>query len=264
MVDKDVVGAVIPAVILAGGTNSAEMEAATGVKNRALVELAPGKTMLSFVIDAVKGSQLVSDLLVVGDVPSSPDYTSIATTTSFLGNLISGTKAAPESANKVLIVTSDIPFITSVAVDDFLKQALDSGADFCYPIIPMETYRKTFGSMKRTTLKTAKGEFTGGNIMLLSRSYVTDHSKTIDDAYAARKDILKLGGMLGWGLLLKVVLSQLIVPKILSVAALEAGVSHLLGHGATARAIVTEHASLGTDVDKPDDVKAAKVLLAAL
>jgi len=46
----------------------------------------------------------------------------------------------------------------------------------------------------------------------------------------------------------------------LSLQHLEAGVSRLIGNGATAKAIVTPYAEIGTDVDKPEDVAAAEAV----
>jgi hypothetical protein len=159
---------------------------------------------------------------------------------------------------KILAITSDAPFIDSKAVDSFLADATAANADFCYPIIPMDIYNLEFADAKRTTLKLRDGVFTGGNMMLLSSEYVRKNRDAVMAAYAARKDVLGLGKMLGWGLLFKIILSQTISPKLLSVAELEAGVSRLLGEGAVAKAIVTQHASIGADVDKPDDVLFAR------
>jgi 2-phospho-L-lactate guanylyltransferase (CobY/MobA/RfbA family) len=261
MANTDDMNKKIPAVVLAGGINDQAMRDATGVENRAMVELAPGKTMLDFVLGAVKGAPSITNVVVVGDIPDSPDYTRLPSSLSFLENLIQGIQSLPPEIDRALIVTSDIPFISSEAIDDFVIRALAADADLCYPIIPMEIYRKEFAALKRTTLKLSEGEFTGGNIMLMSCDYIKNHQETILQAYGARKDVLKLGSMLGWGLLLRIIVSQIIAPKSLDIASLENGVSNVLGHGAKAKAVITQFASLGTDVDKPNDVIEAKRIL---
>jgi GTP:adenosylcobinamide-phosphate guanylyltransferase len=251
----------IPAVILAGGLNDDAMRAATGVENRAMVELTSGRTMLEYVVSAVTMAETVGQVVVVGDVPLQDGCTGIPSASSFLQNLINGVGTLPADTKELLVITSDIPFISPAAIEDFLQKALESHGDFCYPIIPMSIYRKQFKGMKRTTLKLRDGEFTGGNIMLVSASYVKDHQQTILAAYAARKDVAKLGRMLGWGLLFRVILSQTISRNLLDVRSLEKGVSKLLGFGAIATAIITEYASLGTDVDKLEDVAEARRIL---
>ena len=134
-----------------------------------------------------------------------------------------------------------------------------TGADFCYPIIPIAVCQAQFPQMQRTTLKVREGTFTGGNLMLLNRRAVADASG--DDparlrgpqaAPAARRDAgLGAAGpdRAGAG----------VSPGLLPVATLEAGVSRLLG--CRAAAVVTQFAEIGTDVDKPEDVAAARAML---
>ena len=87
---------------------------------------------------------------------------------------------------------------------------------------------------------------------------LTNNRELIMRVYAARKDVLALGRMLGWGLLMRIIVSQLAFPRLLSVAELEVGVARLLGPDAIVKAVVTQYASIGTDVDKPDDVEFAR------
>ena len=255
----------VDAVVLAGGKNSAEMQAATGVENRALVRLG-ARTMLEHVVAALRGASCLDRIFVVGDVPESADYERLDAGTTLVDNLLAGLQAScgsarpsPPGGKPVLAVTSDIPFLTSAAVQDFVEQAAKTGADFCYPIIPFASCQARFPQMRRTTLKVREGTFTGGNLMLLHPRAVLEHRETILRAYAARKRPMQLGGMLGWGLLARIALAQTVSPSLISVEALAAGVSHVLG--CRAAAVVTEFAEIGTDVDKPGDVEAARALL---
>ena len=255
------------AVVLAGGKNSAEMQAATGVENRALVRLGD-RTMLEYVIAALREASCIGRIFVVGDVPENTGYERLAPGATLVDNLFAGLRASEEAPRPpiqggperpVLAVTSDIPFLTAAAVEDFVGRAAATGADFCYPIIPIDVCLARFPQMRRTTLKVREGTFTGGNVMLLNPRIVIEHRGTILRAYAARKRPLQLGRMLGWGLLARIALAQAFRPGILSVPMLEAAVSRVLGCRATA--VVTELAEIGTDVDKPEDVAAARALL---
>ncbi|MDR3709086.1 MAG: nucleotidyltransferase family protein [Capsulimonadaceae bacterium] len=249
----------IKAIVLAGGKNSDEMRQATGVSNRALVELAPDRTMLDFVMGALRQAKSIAEIYVVGDVPATPETTPVAPGSSMLDNILLGIAAAkPMPGQPVLVVTSDIPFITSAAVDDFVVRANAAPVDFGYPIIPMDAYNREFAGMKRTTLKLREGRFTGGNMVLLSPDRLVKNKDLVMKAYAARKDVLALGRMLGWGLLVRIVLSQVAFPGLLTIAQLETGIGRLMGAGSVARAVITEFASIGTDVDKPDDVAYAR------
>lgn len=251
----------IDAIVLAGGKSSPEMVAATGVENRALVELLPGKTMLDLILDALRGASSVGDIRVVGNVGEITGVEIVAPGETLVENLMRGLTASHSQADRALLVSADIPFITSEAVDDFASLASESGADLCYPIIPMDDYRRQFAGMRRTTLDIAEGSFTGGNIMLVTPQRILANRSNIERSYAARKDVFALGKMLGPVFLMQIILSRIGFPKVLKLAALEDAVSRLLGPGARARGIVTRHPSIGTDVDKPDDVVFARQYL---
>ncbi len=256
----------LTAIILAGGKAKPPFAEKFGVTNRAMVNLAGDKTMLDFVVDAVAGAVCVGQIFVIGDVAVTPVAGQIAPTIlpsgkSLIDNIIIGLNTAKTpSEDRVLLVSADIPFVTSQAIDDYSKSALASEADFCYPIIPMDDYRRQYAQMKRTTLKVREGEFTGGNVMLMRAAVLKDHPEPIHAAYAARKSPFALGGLLGWGLLLKIVASQVAFPNLITIPELEKGVGRVLGN-CIARAIVTKHASIGTDIDKPDDVAIARQIL---
>ena len=193
------------------------------MENRALVRLGE-RTMLEYVIAALRGASCIDRIFVVGDVPESNGYFSVPSPgrQRLVQNLFAALMAVQEvsrsaptksSGQPALVVTSDIPFLTASAVEDFVEQALASEADFCYPIIPIAVCLAKFPQMQRTTLKVQEGTFTGGNLMLLNPAVVTEHRETILRAYAARKRPLQLGGMLGWGLLTRIAMAQTALPR---------------------------------------------------
>lgn len=251
-------------VVLAGGRNSAAMESATGATNRAMIEL-DGETMLSRVVNALCAAEMASDIFVVGDVPADRRYAVVAGGETLLENLFAGLRAANADGKEcpTLVSTSDIPFLTAASVDFFLRESLAARGDFCYPIIPIALCRDHFPEMKRTTLKLREGVFTGGNMMVLNAKFLFAHEATITRAFAARKSVFKIGRMLGYGLLARIIAAQVIAPRLLTVPSLEAGVSRLIGGGCLARAIVTPYAEVGTDIDHPEDIAVANRVLAA-
>ncbi len=247
------------AVVLAGGRNSEAMRAATGVDNRALARLG-GRTMLAYVVEALQAARGIGRVFVVGEVPPGEGYQVLAPGETLLDNLLAGLSAAGQERH-FLAVTSDIPFLTPEAVDDFTARAAATGADFCYPIIPLAVCREQYPQMRRTSLKVREGVFTGGNLLLLDPGVVREHQGEILGAYAARKRPLRLARMLGLALTLRTLLGQTVSPRFVSIPDLEAGVSRLLG--CRAAAVVTQYAEIGTDVDSPEDVAAARALLFA-
>jgi CTP:molybdopterin cytidylyltransferase MocA len=250
----------INAVVLAGGKASDEITALTGVTNRALLPLGD-HTMLDYVVDALAGASVVERICVVGDVPSSSRFVTVTDQGSLFDNLLAGLMAA--GGAHVLVATADIPFITAESIEDFVRAALARDADIAYPIVTLDSCRKRFADMKRTSARLKEGVFTGGNIMMLRTEFVRAHPERIRQAYASRKDILRLGALLGPGVLMRLLVSQTIAPSVLTLPIVEAAVARVLGDGARVAAIITDYPEIGTDIDKPEDIEIARRLMAA-
>ncbi len=246
------------AVVLAGGKNSAQMAEITGTKNRALTPLGTG-TMLDYVVAALQEAPSVGQIFVVGDVPQSEAYTPLPAKDTLLENLLAGLDAAG-AGERVLVSTSDIPFITAKALEDFTARALATGADLCCSYVPLAVCRQKYPELKRTAVKLSEGRFTLGNIMLVSPQLLRQRQAAITAAYAARKSPVAVAHLLGGGLLLRLLGAQLLLPSLLPVRTLEEAVSRVLGGRAVG--ICSAYAEIGTDVDKPEDVALARRLLA--
>ncbi len=245
-------------VVLAGGKNSPEMAAATGTENRALTPIG-SRAMLDYVVSALCEAPSVGKIFVVGTVPQSECYFQIAGRETLLENLLAGLEAAG-GAEQILVSTSDIPFLTPEAAEDFVVRASARGADLCCSYLPLAVCTRKYPDMKRTAVKLAEGQFTLGNMMLVNPKFLQANQEAITAAYAARKSPVQVAKLLGPGLLGRLLGAQMIAPALLSVAGLEAAVSRVLG--GTAAGICSAYAEVGTDVDKPDDVAIARRLLA--
>ena len=244
----------IDAVVLAGGKNTPKMMEAAGVENRALTPIGT-RTMLDYVVSALNFAPSVGRIFVVGDVPESSLYTAVPGQNTLLENLLAGL-AAMGDQERVLVSTSDIPFLTPAALEDFISRAAATGADLCCSYVPLAACTQKYPEMKRTAIRLAEGRFTLGNVMLVHPRFLVQHQETIAEAYAARKSPSQLARLLGVGLLARLLGAQFLLPGLLSVEALEAAVSRVLG-GAQAVGICSAYAEIGTDVDKPEDIAAA-------
>jgi 2-phospho-L-lactate guanylyltransferase (CobY/MobA/RfbA family) len=200
---------------------------------------------------------IIATFVVVGDSqldPAIDGISRIEETDSFLGNIKAGILAVG-GKGKVLIVTSDIPLLKAEMVDDFIEKALATGADLCYPIISKEDNDARFPEMKRTFAKLKDGTFTGGNFMLLDAEFLLRNESIVNEVYEARKKPLKLAGLLGWGLLIRLLLKRATISQA------EKSASRML-HGEL-KAVITRYPEIGADVDKPGDITAAEGYLAA-
>lgn len=248
----------LPAVVLAGGRSKPELEALTGQSSRALVKV-HGKTMLRHIVDALRASEHIPALTVVGAMPASADYALLPDGGDFVTNVFNGV-AAYADAPFVLITSSDLPFLTGENVAAFVREAQaraqETDADIIYPIVPVAACYAQFPNVRRTSLKLREGEFTGGNMMLVRPNALLPLRQQLAEAYAARKSPLRLAAMLGPGMILRLILSQKLAPGLLTLPFLEEHVSRLIG--ATARALICAYPEIATDLDRPADFAAAE------
>lgn len=241
----------VPAVVLAGGRASAELAEAGGSEHRALAEI-HGRPMAAYVVSALRGTRSVGEIVVVGP-PECGQLDAnrlIPSDAGIVGNVLAGLEAC--DAPVALIITADIPLVTPEAIEEFVAAGLASGAAFCYGAVPRTAYQRQLPQLKRTWVRLREGVFTGGNLALVRREAVAPARQLLTTAVEARKRPWKLIGLLGWRALVLGV-------RRLSLRDIEARAAQLLG--GPCAILITEHASLGADVDKPADLAAAREIL---
>ncbi|HEV2471893.1 MAG TPA: NTP transferase domain-containing protein [Chthonomonadales bacterium] len=248
----------IPRVVLAGGAAKPDLQAATGQSVRALVEVG-GKTLLQTILQAV--SEDDAPVAVVGNVPPQGRSHSIPDSGDFVTNVTSGLTHF-RSAPFVLLATSDLPFITSAAVVDFVERAVSTAGSgqtaMVWPIVEVAKCYQRYPGVKRTALKLREGEFTGGNLMLVRPEAILEKQSQIADAYASRKSPLRIAALLGMGTVLRLAISQIVMPSAMGLRYLEQRVSALLGAGA--RAVISPYPEIATDLDRASDFAAVSYL----
>lgn len=236
-------------VILAGGRCDEELRKASGAEFRAEIEVY-GKTLVRTVLDAA--SPLGEPILVGG--PDGLGAQQIAAGDNFCGSLRNGLEQV--KTESFLLVTVDLPCLTTAALRDFLKRC-DTQAGLNYPIVRAEDCERRFPGMKRTTLKLREGVFTGGNVALMRTEMMHRAMPVMERAYSLRKKPLRLAREVGLGLLGSVMLGQ-VWPHLLPAAKLEAAVGKFLGVGV--RGVITEYAELGADLDSAEQYEAFRRL----
>lgn len=244
----------VGAVVLAGGKADAAFQAAAGVANRALAEIG-GRAMAQYVLNALDAAQTITRVVLVGDAQLAglgPVTERVEPAGDLFANIERGLRASTGCA-AVLLVTADIPFLTAEAVDAFVREGLASGAALCYPAIPRAANEAAFPEMRRTYVTVREGTLTGGNTLLVRPDVLLSQAAITREAYAMRKKPLQLARLLGPVVILK------FLTRTLRIADAEAAATRILG--APVRILITPHASLGADVDKPADLAAARARL---
>lgn len=234
----------VTAVVLAGGDSTDPLAAHFGVPSKSFVPV-NGRPLADWVLSALSGSSAVDRIVWLGELPAGLNSTPAAVLPS--GRLFSdsvalglGAGLALAPGSRLLICTGDLPWLTAEGVDDFISR---SAAALNYPVIPGEVALKAFPDQKRTFVRLRQGQFTGGNLALLEPAVVPDLLLLTDRFFRARKNPLALSSLVGLGTLIDLLRGRADLPV------LEERVSRLLGH--EVRAVVSEFAGLGADVDRP-------------
>jgi hypothetical protein len=252
-------GANVPLDLVAASPQSREAPPAQSESPLSRSAGRGGRVSESFAFGPVREIRRV---LVAGDVPPPPGCFPVAGGGSLVDTLINGVAALASSETQLILITADLPFLTPEAVADFVERAEQvQPADIVFSIVPAAVCAERFPTMRRTTLRIREGEFTLGGLSRISPGFVRDREAVIREAYARRKDKVRLAAMLGPGLMLRFALAQ-ILPRALTIPYLEREVGRLLG-GARARAVISPFAGVGVDVDKPEDVEIARAELSA-
>ncbi len=242
------------AVVLGGGDPGDAFAAAHSVDVKPLITVA-GRPMGEWVLRALNDSQRVERVAYVGPLQGEMgDLVSVRVTDrgTLIANLEAGVAALrlPGSApqRRVLVVTADIPMLSGGDVREVLDQAPTAG--LVYPIVEKSVCEAAYPGVKRTYARLKDGTFTGGNLFLLDPALIGKFLPRLRAVLDARKQPLKLAGLVGPGFLVKMLLGQL------RIAELEVRVSRILG--VEARALITGRAAVGTDVDKDADLALAE------
>jgi GTP:adenosylcobinamide-phosphate guanylyltransferase len=242
------------AVVLGGGDPGDPFAAAHGVPVKALIPVR-GEPMALHVLRALRASGCVSRVAYVGPTTPAMDLLIDERVTdhgTLLSNLEAGVEALASAGltpgERVLVATADIPLVTPEGLAEVLRAA-PADAALVYPVVRREDCERAFPGVKRTYARVRDGSFTGGNVFLLDPRLVGQFLPRLREVLAARKAPLRLAGLIG-----PVVLLRLLTRR-LTVAELEARVSAILG--VPARALITAHAAVGSDVDKEADLRLA-------
>jgi molybdopterin-guanine dinucleotide biosynthesis protein A len=245
-------GKTVEVVILAGsGKKGSAFAAGQGAPHTALLEIG-GKSILARMLEAFGSAPEVSRIIVVADPPVRealpPGIVALEAGGTISRNLATGLGAARE---EWLIVTpADIPFLSAEMIAVFLQEGFASGGELVYPIVERRDYEARFPGGKRTYAALRGGTFTGGNLVLAKSSLMRNLLPLVENLFEKRKNPFALAGIFGYGFILKLLFHGL------TLSGLEARASELAKGKVVA--LPTKLAELAFDIDKPEDLEAAR------
>lgn len=243
------------AILPAGGKIDPDFAKIAGVEYKALIDFG-GKTLLGIAIDAMKESGVVRSTVVIGpeEVRNHPDAQQATfcleqgktgPENMFLGlNKLLEQKEPPK---KVLLVNTDLPFLTAKTVADFIARCPDR--DICVPLIRWSDFDKHFPGTEATFVKLRDDSWTTGAVFLLEVEAMKRAKPHIDRVFENRKSKTGMAKLLGPVFVLKMLTKRLTLPDV------EAKIVSILG--CTAAAITDSPPELHLDIDFLDDYEYA-------
>jgi len=250
------------AVILAGGApDKADplLEYAQAQK-KPLIKIA-GKEMVRYVAEAAAGSSRVERTFVVGLSPEDGvefalpvEY--VEATGDMLDNVVAGMERVMEvdpGVERVVIISADIPLLTTEMVDYFIDTCLETDHDLYYTVVEKSTIEARFPGSRRSFVPLRGGSFAGGDINMTKVSAIQTNLPLARQAMGFRKNVWQQVRLLGFGTLTKFAFRRL------SITDAERVASRALG--CRGRAIITPYPEMGMDVDKPHQLDIVRAIL---
>jgi len=240
------------AIVTAGGIPQPEdpLYEYTQGESKALLDIA-GKPMVQWVLDALSDAERIQNVVVIGleansGVTCTKPLTFIPNQGGMLANIRAGIDKTVEinpQADHVLIVSSDIPAVTSEMIDWTIDTTMETQDDLYYGVITREVMEKRYPGSKRSYIKLKDTDICGGDMNVVRASIAHGRDDLWNGLIEQRKNALKQASIIGFDTLFLILLRRL---------TLEAAVPRVCKKlGLSGRAIVCPYAEVGMDVDKP-------------
>jgi molybdopterin-guanine dinucleotide biosynthesis protein A len=247
------------AILPAGGKIGPELAKRAGVDVKALIEF-KGSTILASTVAAIEASGLVGRMVVIGgsevqEAAKSLVDTVLPEASTGPENILKGLKyllAASNPPQKVFVVTTDLPFLSSEIIVKFIGQC-PNDRDICVPLVNREDWNRAYPNSTATFATIKDGSWTTGCAYLVDVDALQKSMPRIEEVFRNRKSVFKMARMLGPSFLFKFLTRSLVVEDV------ERKLVSMLGcSGAAIRNAPTE---LAFDIDDVDDYEYALSLV---
>ncbi len=252
------------AVVTAGGIPQPDelLYPLTLGKPKALLEIG-GKPMVQWVLDALSGAKQVENVVLIGlteasGVTCTKPLIYLPNRISMIENILAGINKVLEihpAATRVLMVSSDLPAITSEMVDWEVETTLPTDVDLCYTVVKREVVEARYPGSKRTYARLKDMEVCGGDLNVLRTSVISMNPEIWERLIASRKNPIKQAAIIGFDTLFVMAFRMLTMDQ-----AVNKVTSRLK---MTGRAVVCPYAEIAMDVDKPIQLEMIRADLAS-
>jgi len=166
-------------------------------------------------------------------------------------NILKGLRFLAEQPNppqKVLIVTTDLPFLSAKVVNDFLDLC-PADRDICVPLVTKAQYQSRFPNSTSSFVPLADNVWTVGCGYVMDVQAFQQAMPHIERVFENRKSKLGMAKLLGPAFLIKFLTKKLTVPDI------EGKIQSMLG--CSGCAVLNSPPELSYDIDALDDYEYA-------
>lgn len=246
------------AVALAGGLLEPDFRrAGFNVVNKAYLRVG-GVTMLERVLRALRASAMVGRIRCVtqpdafaaqfGDDRSLCDDV-VPPGSDLIDSLLAGFLGLPENA-MALVAATDIPLVTSSALDAFGRRARAIECDLGYGCVRKEFHDAAFPSVRHTWVKLREGTFCGAGVSVIRAGAAPRIASLLRDFAAARKSPMRLAALFSPFLVVRVALG------LVGISELERRADELTA--LRCRGIPCDEPELAVNVDRVEDLQAVE------
>ena len=251
------------AVVMAGGIPQPDelLYPYTQGKPKAMLDIL-GKPMVQWVLDALSSAQRVENIVLIGLTEDSgltceKPLTFLPNKITMIENILGGIRKIMEinpSATRLLLVSSDIPGISSAMVDWEVEATLGWDVDLCYNVVTREVMEVRYPGSRRTFTKLKGMDVCGGDLNVLRTSVALMNTEVWEKLIASRKNPVKQAAIMGFDTLLLMLLRAITMDEAVKKVAARL---HMTG-----KAIVCPYAEIAMDVDKPNQLELMRADLA--
>jgi len=244
------------AILPAGGKIDDDFARVVGTTSKALIPI-QGRTILDRTLDALEGMGSIGRVVLVGEKEVREDAAAKrATSVLEAGSsgpytILNGLKHllnGPNPPEKVLIVTTDLPYVEARMLKAFVD-ACPANKDVCVPLYTKEQYQARFPASESTYISLADGSWTSGGAYLVDVVAFERSIPHLERAFENRKSKIGMAKLLGPKFLIKFLTHRLTVPEVLG------KVESILG--CSGAAVFGTAPELAYDIDYLDDYEYA-------
>ena len=248
----------ITAVVLAGGGADRVSALQPDLPNKAFVKIA-GMTLVERTLQALRTSEGIERIVTVAP-PETLDRAELRGSDErrpsgarISESLLAGLAALPPD-RMTLVSASDLPFLSTAGIDDFIAQSLARDCDIAYACVEKRDHLAAYPDVPHTWARLREGSFCGGGFVAIKPRVLPNLMLFLERLGAARKNPLRLAAIFGWDIFARFALAQL------SIAEAEERAGRLVG--APVGAIVSRYPEIAFNVDRASDVALAERLAA--